>query len=177
MSDSTGRMRAADLEDSGEIGINPTENPTMGDMIAARFNRRDLLRGAMAVTAISATIGTKALAANEQPSRTGRAPSFDFKEIEAGVDGTHHVAEGYDAQILLRWGDPILPGAPEFDPMNQSAEKQARQFGYNSDYVGFIPIEGSSEHGLLVVNHEYTNEELMFPGVGVQDAQEPASRR
>ncbi|MGA0596306.1 PhoX family protein [Enterovirga sp. CN4-39] len=170
MSDTAERMRAADLEDSGDAGINPTENPTMGDMIAARFNRRDLFRGAMAVTAISATIGTKALAANGKPA----AASFDFKEIEAGVDGTHHVAEGYDAQVLLRWGDPIFPDAPEFDPLHQSAEKQARQFGYNSDFVGYIPIEGSSEHGLLVVNHEYTNEELMFPGVGVQDAKDAA---
>ena len=172
MSDVSKRMRAADLEDSGEIGINPTENPTMGDMIAARFNRRDLLRGAMAVTAISATIGTEALAADEQPGKSSRAPSFDFKEIEAGVDDTHHVAEGYDAQVLIRWGDPIFPDGAEFDPLAQSADKQAKQFGYNADYVGYIPIDGSSEHGLLVVNHEYTNEELMFPDLG-----EPEGRK
>ena len=170
MSDTAERMRAAELEDSGEIGINPSANPTMGDMIAARFNRRDLFRGAMAVTAISATIGTTALAQNGQPKMA--ATSFDFREIEAGVDQTHHVADGYDVQVLLRWGDPILPGAPEFDPLNQSADRQAGQFGYNSDYVGFLPIDGSSDHGLLVVNHEYTNEELMFPGVGVQDAKD-----
>ena len=169
MSDTVERMRAADLEESGEIGVNPTENPTMGDMIAARFNRRDLLRGAMAVTAISATVGREALAANEQPAKQAVAPSFDFKEIEAGVDQNHHVAEGYDAQILLRWGDPLFPDAPEFDPNAQTPAKQARQFGYNSDFVGFIPIDGSSEHGLLVVNHEYTNEELMFPGLEARE--------
>lgn len=169
MSDSPIRMRASDLEDSGDLGINPTENRTMGEIIAARFDRRDILRGSLAVAAISATIGTRALAANEQVAKKAATPAFDFKEIEAGVDRAHHVAEGYDALILLRWGDPIFPSVPEFDPHAQSAEKQAGQFGYNPDFVGYIPIDGSSDHGLLVVNHEYTNEELMFPGIGIQD--------
>src|SRR4051812_42212276 len=106
MSDSPIRMRASDLEDSGDLGINPTENRTMGEIIAARFDRRDILRGSLAVAAISATIGTRALAANEQVAKKAATPAFDFKEIEAGVDRAHHVAEGYDAQILLRWGDP-----------------------------------------------------------------------
>jgi uncharacterized protein len=172
MDEHKARLRASDLEDSGDVGINPTRNLTMGEVIATRFNRRDLLRGSLAVAAISATVGTRALAANEQPAKKTPLASFDFKEIEAGVDHTHHVAEGYDAQVLLRWGDPLFPDASAFDPMNQSAEKQARQFGYNTDFVGYIPIEGSSDHGLLVVNHEYTNEELMFPGLGVQDARD-----
>ena len=172
MDEHKARLRASDLEDSGDAGINPTGNPTMGEVIATRFNRRDLLRGSLAVAAISATVGSRALAANEQPAKKTPLASFDFKEIEAGVDHTHHVAEGYDAQVLLRWGDPLFPDAPAFDPMSQSAEKQARQFGYNTDFVGYIPIEGSSDHGLLVVNHEYTNEELMFPGLGVQDAKD-----
>ena len=67
--------------------------------------------------------------------------------------------------MLLRWGDPLFPDSPEFDPLNQTPEAQARQFGYNNDFVGYIPIDGSSEHGLLVVNHEYTNAHLMFPGI------------
>jgi secreted PhoX family phosphatase len=158
--------RPSELENSGDVAGNPSANLTMGEIIAARFGRRDLLRGSLAVAAISATLGARALAANEPAARG----AFAFKELEAGVDQTHHVAEGYDAQVLLRWGDPIFTDALEFDPYAQSAEKQRRQFGYNTDYLGYVPIEGSSEHGLLVANHEYTNEELMFPGVGVQNS-------
>ncbi len=73
------------------------------------------------------------------------------------------MAEGYDADVLLRWGDKVFADSPDFDPMNQTPESQARQFGYNNDYVGFIPLDGADDHGLLVVNHEYTNAELMFP--------------
>jgi len=170
MDEHKGRLRASELEDSGDLGVNPTHNLTMGEIIASRFSRRDLLRGSLAVAAISATVGTRALAANGQPARMAAGASFDFKEIEAGIDQTHHVAEGYDAKVLLRWGDPLFPDAPEFDPASQTPEKQARQFGYNTDFVGYVPIDGSSDHGLLVANHEYTNEELMFPGFTSLDA-------
>ncbi|TIU87230.1 MAG: PhoX family phosphatase, partial [Mesorhizobium sp.] len=91
--------------------------------------------------------------------------AFKFDELEAGIDDKHHVAPGYDADVLLRWGDPLFADSPAFDPLKQSAEAQAKQFGYNNDYVGYIPIDGSAEHGLLVVNHEYTNPHLMFPGI------------
>jgi secreted PhoX family phosphatase len=163
------RLRASELEDSGEVGCNPSDNPTMGEIIATRFNRRDLLRGALATAAISATVGSQALSRSATVKGAGQAARFAFTEIEAGVDETHHVAEGYDVQVLLRWGDPLFPDASELDPSAQTADKQRRQFGYNSDFVGFIPLDGASDHGLLVVNHEYTNEELMFPGVGVQE--------
>jgi secreted PhoX family phosphatase len=122
------------------------------------------MRGALAVTAISTTLGPLALASSRQAQAA--IPSFGFMEIPAGVDANHRVAPGCKAEILIRWGDPVLPGAPEFDPMAQTAEKQRGQFGYNNDLLGYFPIEGSSEHGLLVVHHEYTNEELMFPGMG-----------
>jgi secreted PhoX family phosphatase len=151
------------LEEADGEGHNPTANPTMGEIISTRFSRRGLLKGSLAVSAIAATVSPLALVTADKAKAAGSA--FSFTEVEAGVDANHHVAAGYDADILLRWGDPLFPDAPEFDPRNQSAEAQRRQFGYNNDYVGYIPLDGSPTHGLLVVNHEYTNEHLMFPGI------------
>ncbi|MDP3257565.1 MAG: PhoX family phosphatase [Bosea sp. (in: a-proteobacteria)] len=147
---------------------NPTDNPTMGELISQRFSRRGLLKGALAVSAISATVGTVALATAYAARAQAGGSVFSFKEVEAGVDADHHVAEGYDAQVLLRWGDPITAGAPAFDPANQTPEAQGQQFGYNNDFVGYLPMPGAADpsaHGVLFVNHEYTNPHLMFPGV------------
>ncbi len=77
----------------------------------------------------------------------------------------------YDSQVVLRWGEPLFPGAPELDIDGQTAETQAQQFGYNADWVGYFPVPFHSDnprHGLLAVNHEFTNPELMFPGYNAE---------
>ena len=156
--------------DDDDIPANPMISPTFGDIVAQRFNRRGVLMGALGVTAIAATMGPMALATTRSASAAvGR---FVFDEIEHGVDETHHVANGYDADILIRWGDPVEAGAPAFDPMNQTAEAQAKQFGYNNDFIGYVALpqgSGSGENALLCVNHEYTNTSLMFPGLTGDD--------
>jgi hypothetical protein len=157
-------FKTSQLEGADGPARNPSDNPTMGEIIGARFSRRGFLQGSLAVSAIAATVSPVALLSAET-AKAGSASAFAFKEVAAGVDADHHVAEGYDADVLLRWGDRLFPDAPEFDPTKQSAAAQAKQFGYNNDYVGFIPLEGSSSRGLLVVNHEYTNPHLMFPGI------------
>ena len=141
----------------------PTGAPTLDAVIARRFSRRDLMRGSLA-TAFAAGIG-----APSSPAAADIAPAFDFPELTAGVDEHLHVAAGYEAKPLLRWGDPLFADAPAFDPRAQSAKGQERQFGYNNDFVGFIPLDEDGRRGLLVVNHEYTNAELMFPGLAAAD--------
>jgi secreted PhoX family phosphatase len=152
------------LEDAAGEGHNSSANPTMGEIISKRFSRRNFLQGSLAVSAIAATVSPVALMTADEAKAAGGS-AFSFPEVEAGVDANHHVAEGYDADVLLRWGDGLFPDSPEFDPTKQTAEAQARQFGYNNDYVGFIPLDGADDRGLLVVNHEYTNPHLMFPGL------------
>ena len=61
--------RAQRYELSEDVGRNPPQNPTIGDVIAARFNRRDLIKGALGVAAIAATVSPLALAAATGPRR------------------------------------------------------------------------------------------------------------
>ncbi|GMG81982.1 PhoX family phosphatase [Paralimibaculum aggregatum] len=162
--------RAEAYEAFDDIPTNPNLGDTIGDVIHRRHGRRAVMRGALAVSAATALFGTAALMqAPGARAAAGGGTRFAFPELAAGIDETHHIAEGYDARILLRWGDPVFADAPPFDPHRQSAERQLAQFGYNNDYVGFVPLDPAGRRGLLCVNHEYTNEEVMFPGLGRQD--------
>lgn len=148
---------------------NTSSNRTMGELIAQRFGRRDFLRGGLAVTAIAAATPISLFSAGESKAEERAIPSFDFKELAAGSDSRHHVASGYNADVLIRWGDKVLADAPAFDPAKPTPDGQQKQFGYNNDFLGYFPLPNAKDpgsHGLLVVNHEYTNEELMFTGLG-----------
>jgi hypothetical protein len=159
------RIPAGDAHklDAGEhIGSNPSAEPSIDELIERRLSRRGALRGLLGAAALAALPG-------EAEAQASGPSSFAFRELNHVYDATHHVPEGYEAQVLLRWGDPILPGAPAFDVNSLTAEGQARQFGYNCDYIDYKPLpQGSnnSAHGLLIVNHEYTNTNLMFAGMG-----------
>jgi uncharacterized protein len=173
--------RDRDHLDPDDYPVNPSAEPTLGDLIERRFSRRELLRGALgagalgalAASPLAALAGGALPAAATEPAPEAGTPSTDptrfaFTEIARGVDATHHVAPGYSAEVLIRWGDPLLPGAPAFDPAHPNAAAQRWQFGYNNDFIGYIPLplgSANSEHGLLCVNHEYTNTTLMFPGL------------
>ncbi|ABC23801.1 PhoX family protein [Rhodospirillum rubrum] len=158
------------------LGVNPSTEPSIDDLVAARFGRRAALKGLSAAATLAMLAGTGAVGALSPRSARAATPtggsSLTFKELPHGYDEDHHVAEGYQAQVLIRWGDKVLPGAPAFAPQALTAAAQSAQFGYNNDYVGYFPLprgSQSSDHGLLAVNHEYTDRQLMFPGIGPED--------
>jgi secreted PhoX family phosphatase len=162
--------RAEAYEAHDDRPLSPAARDSIGDIIAKRYSRRDMMRGSLGVVAAATLFGPAALRSGgvraETPTPEDR---FRFEEVEAGVDETHHVAQGYRAQVLLRWGDALFPDSAPFDPLKQSAATQARQFGYNNDYIAFFTLDADNRRGLLCVNHEYTNEEVMFPGIVRQD--------
>ena len=177
---SSGDLRDLDLEidASEDIPTNPSTAPKIGEIIEARFSRREALRGATATLALGLASGV-AVGFRSRGAQAVGVGGLSFTELEHGYDENFHVAPGYDAQVLIRWGDPVEADAPAFDPMNQSAAAQAKQFGYNNDFLGFMPLPAGSRNphrGLLAVNHEYTNAELMFPGLTKKNKNELITR-
>jgi uncharacterized protein len=154
--------RAEAFEAHDDTPLSPKDRQTIGDVILKRYSRRSVLGGALGTAAAAALFGPSLLSgARAEAPASGLA---DFDEVRAGIDDKHHVANGYRADVLLRWGDPLFPDSPAFDPRAQSAEAQLKQFGYNNDYIAFLPLDESGDRALLCINHEYTNEEVMFPG-------------
>jgi len=68
------------------------------------------------------------------------------------------VPEGYRAEVFYRWGDPISDG-PAFNmDASNSAADQMQQAGMHHDALQYFPLPKGSDnndHGLLVMNHEY----------------------
>jgi len=154
----TCRWKCADA--CSEPVANTSNNPYFGDVVQSVVSRRTVLRagGAAAAFAVATTAApTTAAAAN------GRG-TFGFTPIapSPATEDSFEVPEGYDWRPIISWGDPLLPGAPAFNFDAQTPEAQARQFGYNNDYTTVLPR--GSNRALMVCNHEYTNDELMFRG-------------
>ena len=107
-------LRSTGNVDPEDSGSNPSTEPSMGELIERRLGRRAALRGLVGAGAAAALahelLGSSALAQPTGPS------TLTFKEVAHGLDKTQHVPEGYEAQVLIRWGDPVVAGAPAFDP-------------------------------------------------------------
>lgn len=150
---------------------NTTSNPriaqgvqTITDIIDDRLSRRGFLGGLATATSLS-LVGCSTVEQDESTSNSGE---FTFTEIMRGSDEHHHVPDGYTSEPIIRWGDALFSDSPAFNPQAQTEAAQLKQFGYNNDYVGFVPLavdRAGKSRGLLCVNHEYSSTLLMFPSI------------
>ncbi|MFW5426901.1 MAG: PhoX family protein [Methylophagaceae bacterium] len=83
------------------------------------------------------------------------------------------VPEGYSAQIFYRWGDPISNGPLFKMDASNTAQEQLQQAGMHHDALQFYPLPMLSrcvERGLLVMNHEYIDAQVLHADGGVLDS-------
>jgi uncharacterized protein len=125
--------------------------------------RRLFMRGGVALAAGGLFSGLSGCA----NTGMGGAPLIGFKSVPVGIQDRVIVPEGYSAQAMAPWGDPIgLAGnMPAFkgDATNTAVEQEA-QIGMHHDGIHYFPLAEGAEankRGLLVMNHEYTDDGLL----------------
>lgn len=136
--------------------------PSFNAVLDARMSRRRFLQlsGALGVAPIA---GCATLTSAFDPMRMG------FEPVPISTADMVSVPKGYTATTLYSWGDPIghPSGSPAYRPdASNTAADQALQAGMHHDGMHFFPLPAgsrSSERGLLVVNHEYTDDGLLHP--------------
>ena len=152
-----------------------TNHQGVGDywdnIVKKRLSRRSFVTGLVVgvpLAVVGQQLGRNVISSVQADSHQAPAangPGFDA--IDLSDADNIEVARGYLAEVLIKWGDPLSDSAPSFNVLNQTPQSQRQQFGYNADYIGYFPLRtydfGWSDWGLLAVNHEYTNPELMFP--------------
>lgn len=155
-----------------ECVSNPSDNPSFSELVTTQISRRAMLAGStslLAASVLSSVFPALAQAAASKVRASGaqKVSTLTFKSVPFSTEDGVVVPEGYIAEVLYAWGDPvgIKGNMPEFkhDASNSAAE-QAVQAGMHHDGMHFFPLPmGSqgSKHGLLAINHEYLDPHLL----------------
>jgi secreted PhoX family phosphatase len=171
---------------ANEITINPSGNESILDIISRTgVSRRHFVRSGIHAATLAA-VGGVTMRGILQTVEAAPIPDSTFKGFGgigfesvppslAPVADAVAVPPGYSVEVLAAWGDPIMPGAPEWsEDATQDAIAQAEQFGMHNDGMHFFPLgwrgRPSSRRGMLCVNHEYTHEEILHGAEGLVGA-------
>ena len=143
--------------------LNPSANPTFEQILEARLSRRQVLKGAVAL----AMAGSLPLSLAGCATDLKREGHLGFRGISSSTADAVRVPDGYTATVLFAWGDPVghPSGSPAFKPdASHTADEQALQAGMHHDSIHYFPLPYGSDNstsGLLVMNHEYTDDGLL----------------
>ena len=116
-------------------------------ILQCRLSRRSTLKMGASISAMTAFSSPRLYAmGNSLPQAEASAPfNLSFASVAKDYTADLTVTSGYDAGILMRWGDAVLATPKNATP----SQTQAASFGYNNDFIAYLPLNGSSSHGLL----------------------------
>lgn len=162
-------------EPDWEVRSDEGKGESFYEVVDSRLNRRDLLKAGFAGLVASALFGGASTSSASKGSAraAGRGMGLSFPPISSSTEDLIRVPSGYRAETVIAWGDSLNERVPKHKDGDLSAKNQSEQFGYNCDFVGYHPLpfgSKNSTHGLLSVNHEYVNPELMFAGWDLKKA-------
>lgn len=166
--------------DPASVYARENESVSFAEILRARLSRRDTLRGSLGLAAVSVFAGAGIAGCSDDDDDDNDSPSggdngsgnqLSFNSVQNNLDDKVVVPEGYEYQIIVPWGAPLLTGAPTFNVNNTGAE-QALQVGDGHDGMYLFPAQlGDSgvlpfpspvtDSAIMCLNHEYTINELL----------------
>ncbi|MHA6493038.1 PhoX family protein [Pseudomonas borbori] len=160
-----------------ELPSNHSYNPHINELISQGVGRRQVVAGGAAFSLL-AFLGVTLPGSVEAADTLGeRLEGMSFKRnrlpfspVAVTRADTITVPVGFDAKPFIPWGTPITGSYPQFaEDGSNTAQDQAEQLGMHHDGMHFFPIDAQfgkglrSNHGLLVLNHEYIDVDLLHP--------------
>ncbi len=147
--------------DDWDETIRPAPETTDFDhVVEASLSRRGFIGSVLAFGSGAAVMGTALLRGTTAIADAHSA--FPFAPIPAFTDNAVHVPEGYMWRPVVRWGDALFSGAPEF-ANGHGVEGSDMVFGENTDGMELFNIDGAE---VIAVNHEYVNTRVNIPARG-----------
>ncbi|WP_119154909.1 PhoX family protein [Caldimonas tepidiphila] len=162
--------------DSDDFPTNASANAHFDEIVQIARSRRGFLKAGLATGAVSFLSGGLAACGggnddgsspppSKEPQKTSEPVMLGFGAVAANSLDAVTVPKGYKHAVFCRWGDPLFANSPAWkSDAGNTAESQRLQFGDNHDGMHFFPLDaGNSAEGLLVMNHEYLNDEYFYP--------------
>jgi uncharacterized protein len=141
-----------------EDGVNTAVNPSIHEVDGGR---RHVLRCSSAAVAL--LMGSHTLTGHAATATRGTP--LGFTSVPPSSADALVVPPEYEAQVLYRWGDATgIAGsaAPAFSAdASNSTSDQLLQAGMHHDGMEYFPLDKNPRHGLLAINHEYTDDGLL----------------
>ncbi|MET1113410.1 MAG: PhoX family phosphatase [Comamonas sp.] len=159
---------------SDKVVRNHSDNEPFSAILEKSLSRRTVTRGSLgAAVALMAGFSLTACGGDGErdvqpndPVKPPPAPQLKlgFESLANSMTDACVVPAGYTARVLGAWGTPLNDNAAAWDRNgNNTSNDLLNSTGMHHDGMHYFPIDGSSTEGLLVVNHEYIDENALHP--------------
>ena len=184
-------------EEDNEI-CNNTGNRPFNEVLQVNMERRDVLRGGLAMGA-TAFFGGSLISPAAEAQTGASLMSFTPVSLAEGNGPMPAISPDYEYQVLIPWGEPLEPSGPAYS-YPPSAADQALQIGIGHDGCSYFALDNiaeqgayeervsaflsrfrqfqdanigaTSEHGIFCINHEFGRNSVVLGG---KDAPESLS--
>ena len=178
-----------------ELDNNTSDNTHFRDILEQRMSRRSLIKKTASGAAALALASSLSACSDDDEDTNVTPPTskeepytkpetLTFKAVDKNLNDIVTVPEGYQATVLYALGDSInpsysnwnadadVPSGPSFQFRSGDCHDGMSYFGLSTKTGRYD--ENASDHGLLVLNHEYINQTFLHPkGATKKDGRRP----